>query len=307
VEGFGIYSLIPPIFVILFALKTRKTFEALLLGAVLTYIMIYKLDFFYPFLDAIYAVLMDGDTVWVLLTCGLFGSLIALFEKSKSIYGFSHLMLKYGNTQRKALMAGWFLGILIFLDDYLNILAIGSAMKRVTDKLKIPREMLAYLIDSTGAAVCVLIPFSTWVVFFAAVFGDQPELAHLGTGMQLYYRALPFIFYGWTAVFVVPLVILGIIPLIGPMKKAYERADKTGEVYSQLSEKYNQASVDEKAEETGKMLYFLVPIVALIIVTIIFKDLLVGVIASVALCAAIYLPTRTMNLDDYTSATTNPE
>ena len=62
------------------------------------------------------------------------------------------------------------LGIVIFIDDYLNVLSIGTAMKGVYDKRKIPRETLAYLIDSTGSPVCVLIPFSSWAVYFGSIF-----------------------------------------------------------------------------------------------------------------------------------------
>lgn len=306
-EGLGVWSLVPPLFVILFALKTRKTFEALLLGAVLAYIMVYGAGFFGPFMDAIYDVMMDGDTVWVLLTCGLFGSLIALLEKSKSVFSFSRLMLKYGDTPKKSLMATWILGIIIFVDDYLNVLTIGAAMKRVTDKHKIPREMLAYIIDSTGAPVCVLIPLSTWVVFFAAVFGNQPELAFLGSGMQIYYRALPFIFYAWAALIVVPLVIMGIIPMMGPMKKAYERVESSGNVFSERSSQYNRNSeaTEEDMLHKGKLIHFLIPIVVLIAVTFYTEDLLVGVILSVVSGAVIYLPFKVMNLDDYSNAVLN--
>ena len=80
------------------------------------------------------------------------------------------------------------MGILIFVDDYLNVLSIGVCMKGVCDKRKIPREALAYMLDATGAPVCVLLPFSTWAVFYASLFIDQASVKVLGfkTGIQAY-------------------------------------------------------------------------------------------------------------------------
>ncbi len=316
-DNYGLISLLPAIFVILFALYTKKTFEALILGSIFTFVIVNKGGFFNPWLDSLYEVMMDGDTVWVILTCGLFGSLIALLEKSRGSFGFSKLMLKYSNTQKKSLLATWILGIIIFVDDYLNVLTIGSSMRTVTDKHKIPREMLAYVIDSTGAPVCVLIPFSTWVIFFASVFAKQPELQHLGSGLSMYYHSLPYIFYGWTAVIVVPLVILGVIPIIGPMKKAYKRVSEGGNTYSEKSAEYNteiksdnysnQQDISEmrdkidiaESDMDGKLVNFTLPILLLVIITVWTGDLLIGVLASIAVGIVLYLPFKVMTFDDY--------
>lgn len=300
-DNYGIITLLPPLFVIVFALFTRKTFESLILGAILGFVIAYKTAFFGPFMDAIYAVLMDGDTVWVILTCGLFGSLIALLEKSKGSFGFSKLMQKHADSPKKSLIASWILGIIIFVDDYLNVLTIGSSMRSVTDKNKVPREMLAYVIDSTGAPICVLIPFSTWVIFFSGVFADQAELAFLGSGSEIYYHLLPYIFYGWTAAIVVPLVILGIIPTFGPMKKAYERVNSTGMVYSQESAKYNTSDAKDDTEN-GKLINFILPIIILILITFWQGDLLLGVIGGIITGVFLYLPTKAMSFDDFSNA-----
>lgn len=85
----------------------------------------------------------------------------------------------------------------IFVDDYLNVLSIGACIKDVYDKRKIPRETLAFMLDSTGAPVCVLLPFSTWAVFYASLFIDQPSVQAYGftSGMKAYLSAIPFCFY----------------------------------------------------------------------------------------------------------------
>lgn len=96
-------------------------------------------------------------------------------------------------------MAAWSLGIIIFIDDYMNIMTISSCMKNVCDKKKIPRATLAYIIDSTGAPACVLVPFSTWAIFYASNFYEQDAVKNLnyGSAMSSYLHAICYycIFY----------------------------------------------------------------------------------------------------------------
>lgn len=100
--------------------------------------------------------------------------------ESKGTFGFQKLVSKFCNTERRTLLTTFVMGILIFVDDYLNVLSIGVCMKGVCDKRKIPREALAYMLDATGAPVCVLLPFSTWAVFYASLFIDQASVKVLG-------------------------------------------------------------------------------------------------------------------------------
>ena len=301
--NYGIITLLPPIIVIAFAVITKRTFEALILGGVAAYIITTGLGFLPAYIDAVFQVLTDYDSVWLILVCGLFGSLIALLEKSKGTIGFSKFIAKYANTPKKTLMASYIMGILIFVDDYLNVLAIGSSMKRLSDEQKVPREMLAYVVASTGASDCTVIPFSTWVVFYAGLFAAIPELAVYGavdTGMGMYYHMIPTIFYGWTCLLVVPLVILGVIPIFGPMKKAYDRVATTGMVYSTDSVKYN-LDKDEDVEG-GNLWFFAAPILLLIAVTINTNDLLYGVLAGIGLSMAMILIGRKLKFVEVSDA-----
>src|SRR5574344_1468975 len=114
-------------------------------------------------------------------------------------------------------------------------MTLGACMKNISDKKKVPRESLAYIIDSTGAPICVLLPFSTWAIFYASVFGKEPAVAALNYGSDIatYLKVIPFTFYAWASVIIVPLFILGIIPKIGKMKDAYKRVETTGKVYGE--------------------------------------------------------------------------
>lgn len=303
--NYGLLTLLPPLIVIIFALKTRRTFEALILGAIIAYMIAYGTGFFGPFLDALQTVV--ADDIWMFITLGLFGSFVVLLQKSKGTFGFADLVEKFSKTRKKSLLVSWILGILIFMDDYLNILTVSAAMRDVTDRQKTPREMLAYVIDSTGAPVCVLIPISTWAVFYGGVIGDQAGMEAFGSGMDIYLQSIPFIFYGWTAIIVVPLVILGIIPNMFGMKKAFERVDKTGRIYSEASDKYNKGrdTLDEllekevQGEVKGNIWNFIVPLVLIVAVTIYTGDLLVGLIVAIVVALVMYLPQKIMTFGEF--------
>lgn len=308
-DNFGILTLIPPILVILFALWTKRTFEALLLGAVVGYIMTNKTGFMsatlYGFTDT-----LSGDA-WMFVVMSLLGSFVFLLQASKGSYGFGKLVQRLAKTEKRTLMTSWVLGIIIFIDDYLNILTISSSMLETCDRQKSPREMLAYVIDSTGAPVCVLIPLSSWAVFYAGVLGDvlKPEAGY-GTGMEMYIQAIPFILYGWTAVLVVPLVILGIIPKVLGMKKAYKRVADGGNVYSVDSASLNagfalEASQAELEAEAGggnsykNIACFFIPLISIIAVTIITMDLLIALGWTLVVMMILYIPLKIVKFTDF--------
>lgn len=223
---YGVICLIPSAIVIILALSTRRIMEPLLAGAIAGFLIAAgPTGFFTAFIDATYTVMMDATTVWITLVVGLFGVLIKWLEKGGGASGFSVVVQKIATTRKKALLVTWLLGIAVFIDDYINAMAVGAAMRKVTDKFNISREYLAYVINSTGTTVCVLIPATTWFAFMLA----QMEASGIEGGASAYFATIPFLFYPWIAVFIVPLVIFGVIPMFGPMKKAEERA-KAGQV-----------------------------------------------------------------------------
>jgi len=297
VVDFGLLTLVPPIVIIVFALITKRTFEALIIGATLGFLMSAKTGVLSALLDGLMTVV--AENAWMWLTLGLFGSFVLLLEKSKGALGFGEAVIKFANGPKKSLIISWILGIIIFMDDYLNILTVSVSMKDVCDKHKTPREMLAYVIDSTGAPVCVLVPISTWAIFFSGVFQSQPEIAALGTGTGFYYSAIPYMFYAWAAVLIVPMVVVGIIPKVFGMKKAYDRVDTTGMVYSEASRKYNEVSLEEQKEAKGRIINFLLPIILLIIIAIYTMDLLYALVIALIVQLILYIATKTIKFGDY--------
>lgn len=275
-DHFGIWSLIPAVVVVAVALRTHKTFEALLAGSLVGLVMLHRQDFISSFADTLTSLLTDPTIGWVILVCGLFGSLIRLLVFTGGAKAFAEQLMKYIKGRRSALIVTWLLGLLIFIDDYLNALTVGNAMKRVTDSFKVPREMLAYIVDSTAAPICVLIPISTWAIYISGLL-ESVGLASAGQGLGFYITAVPYITYAWVAAAVVPMVGIGLIPPIGPMKKAERRVMEGGSVHPPGSEKMIM-QVEPEAEKPI-VLDFMLPIIVLVAATIWFDiDALKGIV-----------------------------
>ncbi len=303
-EHMGLISIVPVLFVIAFAVFSRRTFEPLIFGSLLGFILLDGGGFFTSWLDAVYVVMMDGVTVWIILVCGMFGSLIALLEKSKGTLGFSMVATRYTKTRSSALIVTWILGMLIFVDDYLNNLSVGVAMRKVTDSFKIPRELLAYVVNSTGAVICVIVPVSTWAAFMAGQLGANGVLVN-GSATAAFIKTIPYVFYGWAALLVVPLIAFKIVPTFGPMRQAEIRAEKGGvfPVGSQVTAQ--EESLTAAAEETAaggkrpQIIDFLIPMVVLTVITIVTEDLLWGVIIGIVSALLVYLPRKLMTFGEF--------
>lgn len=299
--GYGILTLLPAVLVIVTAVKTKRTTEALLIGVIVSYLIICISNgenFVTTITNSFFSVVTDYDTMWLVIVCGLFGSLIALINKAKGTHAIARFLGKICKTEKATLLVAWILGIIIFIDDYMNILTVSACTKKLSDERKSPREALAYIIDSTGAPVCVLLPFSTWAIFFSGVFYEQESVRNLGYGsaIETYIHTIPYMFYAIAAVVIVPLFIFGIVPKIGAMKKAYDRTRLTGRVYSELSERLNQKAEDsiEAIDFKANIWDFVLPIATMIVVQLVMGDMFIALIASILVCGILYIPRKKM-------------
>ena len=168
-DTFGALSLIPTAVVIAIAVLTHRPILALLSGVVAGLLLIEPLGLMSGFADLSLEIMMDDTIGWIIMVCGLMGSLIMLLIKTGAASAFANSLAAKADTRNKSVLVTWVLGMAIFIDDYLNAIAIGSSMKKVTDRFKVSRSMLSYVVDSTAAPICVLVPISTWAVYFAAL------------------------------------------------------------------------------------------------------------------------------------------
>ena len=293
----GLVAIIITLCIIIAAVITKRCVECMVAGSLVACIYVYGSGFLTGWSESLQNML--AENVWVMLVCLLFGGLIALLTDSKGSFGFSKYISKICSNERRTLLTTFVMGILIFVDDYLNVLSIGACMKRISDKQKIPRETLAYLLDSTGAPVCVLLPFSTWAVFYASLFYEQESVQALGcsSAIAAYTKAIPFCFYPIITLIIVFLFVMGWIPKLGPMKKAYARVKETGKVYSDASRKYNHDELE--SEEDGNIWNFLIPMGILVGVTIATGDILVSVVLALLVCFVIYVPRKILSVDEF--------
>ncbi len=294
----GLAAIIITLCIIIGAVWTKRCLEFMIAGSIAAAIFVYHGGFLAGWGQSLQDML--SENVWVMLVCLLFGGLIGLLTDSRGSFGFSRYISKFCNTQRKTLLTTFIMGILIFVDDYLNVLSIGACMKKISDRQKLPRETLAYLLDSTGAPVCVLLPFSTWAAFYSSLFYQQDSVRSLGvkSAMQAYTMAIPYLFYPIITLIIVFLFCMGWMPKLGPMKKAYQRVEKTGQVYSERSRKYNHEAFEEDEAE-GNIWNFLIPMGTLVVYAVITNDILSAVILALILCFFLYVPRKILTLDQF--------
>lgn len=297
--NYGILSLVPPLVMLLFALKTKKSFEALILGTLVGYILMHGVGFLVPWCDMLLDECSNRDNLYILMLCGMFGGLIFLLREVRGTLGFSNFISRYCKSERSVMLMSVLMGIVIFVDDYLNVMTVGTCMKGLFDKKRLPREALAYIIDSTGAPVCAILPLSTWVVFYSGMFGQDPSLMDVGftSGLDVYYHAVPYMFYPFAALLVVFLFAMGWLPKLGPMKKAYQRMAESKEKARQIIVEAQTSQPDAQSatgKEEGNIFDFLIPMAILIGITVYTSDMFIAIVCTLASCLLLYLPRRKM-------------
>ena len=296
---YGILCLLPIAVIIVLSLATKKTFEPLLVSVVVAVLMFAGKDFLPEFILLLQKELADPTIVWVILVCGLMNALLCMLEKSRAADSFADLLGRFAKTRRRSMFATMFLGICLFIDDYLNVLTVGNTMKRVTDRHKVSRSMLSYCVGTTAAPVVVLVPISTWAVFFISLLSAEGVVGPDGTAFSAYVRCLPYMFYSIICVLVVmPLLVFGVLPLVGPMKHQEKAALERGELFPPGVE---PPALVEDCETEGKkkggIWDFVLPLVVLVTVTVLCgNDVLSGAVDALAFTVVWYLVRKLASL-----------
>jgi Na+/H+ antiporter NhaC len=213
------------------ALATRRTVEPIVVGSLLGFAMLEDwasplgaaLGAFDQFASSLLAVMGDETIRWLLLVCGLFGAIIHIQTATGGAQAVGELLARRVRGPRGVMLCTFGLGLVVFVDDYLNALAVGSTMRRLADRYGVSRAMLAYIVDSTAAPVCVLVPASTWAFYVGGLL-EAEGVAASGEGLAAYVSMLPMFVYAWAAVLLVLVVCATGWPLMGPMRAEEQRA-----------------------------------------------------------------------------------
>ncbi len=299
--NYGIISIIPVIVLIVAAFITKRTFESLFLATLLALIIGFKGDWFTALIEQLQEV--AANDIWVLLVVALLGGMVGVLEKSKAAMGFSGLLAKFATTRKRSLLAEWALSVLLFVDDYLNILTTGSIAKRLNDPHRVHRSMTAYIIGSTSAPMVVLVPLSSWSIYYASLLDSTGIVPEGSSAVGVYMQSIPFTFYPMFCLLVLLLVLAGVIPLFGPIKKYQRQAEETGNLFMDVrpnEESEDQEDSGDAKGKSGGVIDFLLPLIVLLAATIVFDvDVLSGLIVALVFTGVMYMARKLMSLSEY--------
>lgn len=250
------WSLVPPLLAIVLALVTKEVYSSLFIGVAmgaLLYTGFHPWNAFVAFFD----IMKNSMNLNILIFDVLLGMIIVLMSKSGGSAAYGKWAGTKIKSKKSAMLATTGLGVLIFVDDYFNCLTVGSVMRPVTDRFKVSRAKLAYIIDATAAPVCIIAPISSWA---AAVNSYVPEDAGI-SGFQLFLRTIPYNLYAiLTLLMVITIILTGLD--FGLMKK-HEKNAAAGDLFTSGGEEFDQVK-EEEISSNGKVIDLVLPVLVLI-------------------------------------------
>ncbi len=272
-EFIGTYwSLVPAVVMIILVISTKKVILSLWSGIVIGALMLTGFHFFDA--EALIATkitetLIDTWFRYILYFLFLIGITNAFISLNGGARAFVERAIRSVKTEKSAQLLTWILGIIIFFDDYFNALVIGELTKPLTDRYSVSRAKLAYIIDSTSAPVVILAPISSWgayiITTLSKIFEDAGYTAH--TGLQAFIGFIPFQYYALTSIVMVAVMIIFKIN-IGDMKKFEDSADAGKDISLSPTAVDLTKELGVETKNVGSMWDLLLPIFALVGVTI---------------------------------------
>lgn len=256
-----LWSLFPPIIAIGLALITKEVYSSLFVG-ILSGGIIYAAASGTGFEGTFKAVVQDGlitnlsnaYNVGILVFLVVLGIIVVLMNKAGGSRAYGEWAAAHIKGRRGAALSTFFLGVLIFVDDYFNCLTVGSVMRPITDKHNISRSKLAYLIDSTAAPICIIAPISSWA---AAVSGTVEGV----NGISLFINTIPYNLYAFLTILMVIFISVSDTDY-GPMK-IHEDNAKNGDIFTTKNNTYEQDA--QPVTERGRVIDLILPVAVLIV------------------------------------------
>jgi len=267
----GALSLVPVILALILAFRTKDAVFSLLIGCIVG-VVIAGFDPATGLSKLFQKALGNGDFIWVVMIEIAVGIMVAFYLRAGVISSFAEWASTKIKSRRAASGFGWLLGIFIFFSDYFSPLFSGPIARPLTDKYKVSREMLAYLLDSGSAPVCTLVPLTGWAVYIAGLLKGYGPIQDVNEGMAVFIKSIPYNFYGWFAVILAGLIGFQLIPNFGPMKKAEERALKEGKVLrdgaTPLTGEEMEMIKPLEGKKSNLFVYLVVPVLIVISIAI---------------------------------------
>lgn len=290
-----VMAFLPLAFLIVYALKTRKMADAMVLATLLAVLLVHRQHFFTGLIDAMYTTLGNSSYQFALCSILGFGGMISLFQASGGLMGFRDLLAKAANTPRKTLLLAWLLSVIMFVDEYLNALTTTICLRGVSDKNRLPREHLAMQTNIMACCLCVTVPFTSWTAFSVGLISD------FGLGFTDYLQAVPFMFYPLAMMLVSLLLALGWFPKVGMLRQAYHRVSSGGAAFEPGEKGEKLVDIDEVDEHNVSSAWnAIIPLAALVGGTVLFdNDLLHGIIVCLVVQFLLYVIQKRMTVGEY--------
>ena len=272
----GWFSIIPPLLAIVIALIFRRVIPALFLGIWVGAWGIVELSLFGlgkglfdGFQIYVRDALADADHASIILFTLMIGGMVGIISKNGGTQGIVNRIVTWANTARRGQIVTWLLGMVVFFDDYANTLVVGKTMRPVTDKLKISREKLAYIVDSTAAPVASLALVTTWIGYEVGLIGDATDKIGVisESAYSIFLNSLAYSFYPIFAIAFVFMVASSRRDF-GPMYKAELRARTTGQLSAPDAETQGDEEHAEITPIPGKpqrSINAIIPVLVLVI------------------------------------------
>jgi Na+/H+ antiporter NhaC len=251
IHPYGIMSIIPPIITIILAIISRNVIFSLALGGFSGALILKGGNIFQAveefLLGKVFSQISSASNTQVLLTIVCIGGFIGILEASGGAFAFARKMTSYVKSKRQAQVALWLGGLGIFFTDSGNSLILGPLFRPIFQKLKISKEKFAYILDSTSAPICILIPFISWGAYIMSLIETSyTEIGLVENPLSVLMNVMPYQFYSFLTLLSVPIIALTGKDF-GPMAKAQENylEDTTVPVKSNLSDTSFSVSEDE--------------------------------------------------------------
>ena len=265
---YGWLSVIPPIFAILLAIKTRQVFLSLFLGIVVGWIIISHGNILIGIelsIQSIIAVFKDAGNTQVIIFCAMVGALISLTQANGGVQGFVDLIQKKNivTSRKRATVFSFFVGCIVFIESSISCLVTGTIFHPIYERFKISREKLAYICDTTSSPICILIPLNAWGAYVVSLL-DKEKLSNT---VPLFLSTIPLNFYA-----ILSVLFAGFISFsfkdFSAMKKAEKRSFETGKTIAESSVPMiseDVASLKPKKGIQHKALNMIIPVLVMII------------------------------------------
>lgn len=299
-DAYGIWSLIPPVMLFVFAILTKSVIEGFIWGGVLACFMVSRMSVFGDYMDGLQNTIMDADNVYLIFIFLEIGIFIAFLKKSGAAGYFANWLGSKTKNPKILLLIDWILGIVLSVDEFMAGFTIGAAMTSVNDEQKIPREATAYVIRSVNVNPAAMNPLNAWAIFIATTL-ESIGFAAAGKGMSEYLHVIPFLFFNIIAMTISLLFILGVMPKLGGIKKAYQRVEEGGPI-GPVHEKGEIESDELEIRDGVNLISFILPIVALVAFAFFFDfNMVNGIMAATIVEVILYVFQRIIKISDIVS------